>query len=186
MKRMTKTILAFISLSLLLTLPSWSHGEHEGGVNKALLKKLFPTATSFVTKPLKMEDVTRKAIETELGVKLEGHDLSSPAFVATVKGKSIGVAWATDVHFPKKAADVIVGTDLQGKLVGVVLDHSSISSLSQSSYLKQYQGKTSASKFKVGVDLEASEKHVKPSQDLADAVRRATVVLSRAILKQTK
>lgn len=185
MKRMTKAILT-LGLTLLLTLPSWSHGPDDGGINQAILKKIFPTATNFVTKPMKIEGAARQAIEKNLGAKLEGHDLNSPAFVAVAKGKSIGVAWATDVHFPKGSADVFVGANLQGKIVGVALDHSSIVSLAQPSYLKQYQGKTSSSKFKVGTDVQSVEKYAKPSQDLANAVRRATVVLSRTILAKTK
>ncbi|MEW6280658.1 MAG: hypothetical protein AB1758_18680 [Candidatus Eremiobacterota bacterium] len=180
---MKKTMLAL--LFLLLALPALSHGpEGHQGVPQELLKKLFPQADSFVTKTLELEGATRKSIESRLGARLEDHDLEAPAYVATVQGRSVGLAWMTDAHLKAGEVDVLVGLGLDGKVVGVVLDRSPIASLAQPSYLKQYQGLTAASAFTIGKDLTAVSGKEEASKRVAGAVRKGVVVLTVAVLKR--
>lgn len=166
-------------LLLLLTAPAWAHGDE--GVTQATLKKLFPAADSFVTKSLNLSPEVRKKIETRLGTKLEDHDLKTPAFVATAKGRSLGVAWATDAHLKEGDVDVIVGVDLSGKLTGLALAHSPVASLGQSSYLNQYKALTVRSNFAEGKELKP-HKNGAASRLVAAAAKKAAVVIHESFL----
>lgn len=169
---------------LLLALTSSLTLAHEGeGTPTALLKKLFPKAEGFVVKDFKLADAgVRSHVEKRLGAKLEAHDLTARGYVATVGGRSIGVAWNTDLHLGAKFADVLVGLDTQGQVVGVVLDHSPIPALAQPAYLAQYRGKTASSAFKIGQDLKAAPGQAGPSTQLARTVRKVVIVITEAVI----
>jgi hypothetical protein len=176
--------LSCLLLLLALALPLLAHGPDGDEPSPEQLKKLFPTADAFVARPLKLEGALVKTIEQRLGAKLEGHDLEAQAYVATQKGRSLGAAWMTDVHLKQGLVDVLVGVDLDGKLVGVLLNHSPIPALAQSSYLAQYKGLSYSSAFKIGQDLKAHPKYADASSQLAAAVKKGVVVLSTALLKK--
>lgn len=165
-------------------MPGWTHGE-ESGVAKATLKKLFPGADSFVTKPLNLSAEQKRKIEARLGTKLEDHDLTAPAYVASTKGRSIGIVWATDAHLPQGAIDIIVGLDLKGNLTGVAVAHSPIAALGQSGYLSQYSKLNSHSQFKEGKDLKAI-----PGQSgsavVAKAAQKAAIIIEETFLGAKK
>ena len=188
MKIMTTRIHSYrllfcLGLLLLMAVPAWSHGsEGHGGVEKAILKKLFPTADNFVTKPLEFSAEQRKAIEKRLGAKLEGHDLEAPAYVASLKGRSLGVVWATDAHLKKGAVDVIVGVDLAGKVTGVVLNHSKVPGLNMPAYLDQYKKLTTQSAFQEGKDLKPLAGQEVSSKVVAAAVRKGVAIINESFL----
>ena len=177
----THSIWLLVCLMLLSVQPGWTHGDEGGGVPQATLKKLFPAADSFVTRPLNLKPEQRKRIETRLAEKLEDHDLKASAYVASSKGRSIGVAWSTDAHLKQGVVDVIVGLDLQGKVVGVALAHSPVPALGQSSYLNQYKQLTARSEFREGKDLKSL-----PGQPgsavVAKAAKKAAVVIDENFL----
>ena len=142
MMKPTKTYFGLVlglsfALMLLLVQPGWTHGGQ--ALSKETLKKLFPQADNFVTKPLGLSADQRQKIEARLGAKLEDHDLKAPAYIASSKGRSVGIIWATDAHLKKGNVDVIVGVGLDGKVSGVVLDHSKVSGLDKPAYLDQYK-----------------------------------------------
>jgi hypothetical protein len=168
-------------LTWLLALSSWAH-TGEGGPPAAALKRLFPAAESFVTRPLSLTPDMQKRIATRLGAKLESHDLKSPAYVPTRNGQSLGVAWVTDAHLKEGLADVIVGLDRDGKVVGVALEHSPVALLAQSSYLKQYKNLSSRAAFRQGQDLKALKSNPAASALVASAVRKAAVVIDEVFL----
>lgn len=168
----------------MLTLPGWTHGE-ESGVAKTTLKKLFPKADSFVTRPLNLSAEQKRKIEARLGTPLEDHDLKAPAYVASLKGRSIGIVWATDAHLAKGAVDVIVGLDLKGNLTGVAVAHSPIAAIGQSSYLGQYSKLNSHSEFKEGKDLKAIPGQ-SASAVVAKAAQKAAIIIDETFLGAKK
>jgi hypothetical protein len=171
-------------LWLLLALAA-AAGAHTGdgsGPPTAALKRLFPTAESFVTRPLNLSPEMQKRIATRLGGKLESHDLKSSAYVPTRNGQSLGVAWVTDAHLKEGLTDVVVGLDREGKVVGVALEHSPVALLAQSSYLKQYKNLSSRAPFRQGQDLKALKSNPVASALVASAVRKAAVVIDEAFL----
>jgi hypothetical protein len=163
-----------------MSAPTLAHGGHDHGVANSVLKKVFPKAKKFVFKSLKLEGATLKAVETKLGQKLQGKDLTSKAYVAMSGKETLGVAWATPQTLGKEQANVVVGIDKTGKIVGVAIENSPIDALASDNYLRQYAGKKSDAKFKVGKDITAAPKQETASQQLANAVRRAVIVLSQA------
>jgi len=168
-------------LLLLLCLPALAHTEK--GPPTELLKKIFPSAEGFVTRDLKLSGATlRQHVEKRLGKKLAPGDLAAKGYVATVRGRSIGVAWMTDLPLGSKFADVVVGVDLQGKIVGVVVDHSPIPALAQPAFLDQFRGKGPEAPLSVGQDLKPAPGQKVTSQQLAQAVRKAVVVLNEAVV----
>ena len=178
-------LLVCLGLLVLMASPGWSHGgEGHGGLDKAILKKLFPTADKFVTKPLNLSSEQRKAIEKRLGAKLEGHDLEAPAYVASLKGRSLGVVWATDAHLKEGAVDVIVGVDLAGKVTGVVLNHSKVPGLNMPAYLDQYKKLTTQSSFQEGKDLKPLAGQEASSKVVAAAVRKGVAIINESFLNK--
>lgn len=169
-----------LTLMGFLAAPALAHEGHDHGLPNSVLKKIFPKAKKFVFKKLKLEGATLKAVETKLGKKLEGKDLTSQAYVAMAGKETLGVVWATPVTLGKKEANVVVGVDPGGKVVGVTIPDCPIEALGSADYLRQYAGKKADAKFKVGVDIAAAAKQEGPSQTVADAVRRAVVVLTLA------
>lgn len=165
-----------VALLALLAVPALAH-TGEGGPPKKLLQKLFPKADAFVTRTIDWK-AARASIERRLGAKLEDHDLEAPAYIATAKGQSVGVAWMTDAHLKGGEADVLVGLDLEGRIVGVALDHSPVPSLAQSSFLKQFQGMTAFDK------VQAAPKQEEGSRLVAAAVKKGYYVLRAAVLKK--
>lgn len=152
---------------------------------KASLKKLFPKADSFVTKPLNLSADQRHKIEARIGTTLEDHDLKAPAYIASLKGRSIGIVYATDAHLPQGAVDVIVGLDLKGNLTGVTVAHSPIAAIGQSSYLGQYSKLNSHSQFVEGKDLKAIPGQ-SASAVVAKAAKKAAVIIDETFLGAKK
>lgn len=175
-----RTPLALLLSFLFLFAPALAHEGHDHGVPNSVLKKVFPKAKKFVFKNLQLEGATLKAVEAKLGKKLEGKDLTSQAYVAMFGKETLGVAWATPQTLGKEQANVVVGVDKTGKIVGVTIQDSPIDALVSDTYLRQYAGKKADAKFKVGKDVTAAPKQEAASQQLADAVRRAVIVLSQA------
>lgn len=161
-------------------LPAFAHGEGTG-IPPATLKKLFPQADNFTTKPVNLTAEQRQRLEARLGSKLSETELKAPAYVASRQGRSIGVVWSAEGQLKQGPVDVIVGLDLQGKLVGVALAHSPVASLGQSSYLKQYQRLTARSSFQEGKDLKALSGQP-GSQVVAQAARKAAIVIHETFL----
>ncbi|GMU51879.1 MAG: hypothetical protein AMXMBFR33_10250 [Candidatus Xenobia bacterium] len=149
------------------------------------MKKLYPAAASFVKKPLDLSGHTREHIEEALGFKLDGHDLKTPAYVVRgADGRSLGAVWPTDVHLPEgKYADVLVGVDTKGAVVGVLVWGGPVPAIQEGAYLEQYKGKNADSPIRVGKDIKPAAGQKGPSADLADSVRRAVLVLSHGLLK---
>lgn len=168
------------TLMLLLVQPGWSHGGQ--ALSKETLKKLFPQADNFVTKPLSLTAEQRKKIETRLGAKLEDHDLKAPAYIASSKGRSVGIVWATDAHLKRGNADVIVGVGLDGKVTGVVLDHSKVAGLDKPAYLDQYKKLTTSSSFQEGKDLKPLAGQEPSSKLVAAAVRKGVAIIDESFL----
>lgn len=136
-----------------------------------------------MTRDLKLGEASlRQRVEKRLGAKLEGHELKAKGYVATVSGRSIGVAWMTDLHLGSQFADVVVGVDLTGHVVGVVLDHSPIPALAQPAFLNQFRGKGPDSPMLVGGDLQPVRGQKTASQQLAQAVRKGVIVLNEALI----
>lgn len=171
-----------LALMLLLVQPGWTHGGQ--ALSKETLKKLFPQADNFVTKPLGLSAEQRKKIETRLGAKLEDHDLKAPAYIASSKGRSVGIVWATDAHLKRGNADVIVGVGLDGKVTGVVLDHSKVAGLDKPAYLDQYKKLTTKSAFQQGKDLQALAGQEPSSKMIAAAVKKAAVIIDETYLSK--
>lgn len=169
-----------LALVLLLSLPGSTHSGEP--LPKEALKKLFPQADNFVTKPLGMKVEQRKKLEAKLGVKLEDHDLNAPAYIASSKGRSIGIVWATDAHLKKGPVDVIIGVDLKGKLTGVVLDHSTVPGLNMPAYLDQYKKLTTRSAFQEGKDLKPLTGQEASSKLVAGAVRKGVAIMNESFL----
>lgn len=171
-----------LALMILLSPASWAHGGEP--LSKEALKKLFPQADNFVTKPLSMKVEQRKKLEAKLGAKLEDHDLNAPAYIASSKGRSIGIVWATDAHLKKGLVDVIVGVDLNGKVTGVVLDHSNVPGLNMPAYLDQYKKLTTRSAFQEGKDLKALSGQEASSKLVAAAVKRSATIIDEIFLSK--
>lgn len=169
-------------LLLLLAAAAWSHTGQGQGPAKAILQRLFPTAESFVTRPLKLTPEMQKRISLRLGTRLESHDLNSNAYIATRGGQSLGVVWVTDAHLKEGLTDVLVGVDRQGKIVGVALDHSPVALLAQSSYLKQYTGLSARAPLAEGKDLKPLKSNPAGSKLVAAAVRKSAIVIQEAFL----
>ena len=163
-------------LLLCLSAPVWAHGEE--GPPTAALKRIFPAAESFVTKPLNLTPAVRQKIAARLGQTLEGHDLKSKAYIPTSKGQSLGVVWATDAHLKEGLVDVLVGLDRQGKVAGVALEHSPVASLGQSGYLNQYKGLTSTASFQP----KSTAGNPVASKVVSQAVRKSAIVIQEAFL----
>ena len=174
-----RNLILVLSL-LFVSLPAMAHGSHDHGVSNSVLKKVFPKAKKFVFKNLGLDGATLKTVETKLGKKLEGADLTSLAYLAMDGKETLGIAWATPQTLGKEQANVIVGIDKTGKIAGVTLENCSIEALASDNYLRQYVGKKSDAKLTVGKDITAAPKQDVASQQLADAVRRAVIVLSQA------
>ena len=156
---------------------------HEGeGPSQATLKRLFPSADNFVTRPLSLTAEAQAKVQARLSRKLEAHDLKSKVYVPTKDGKSLGVVWVTDAHFKEGLADVVVGLDLQGKVAGVGLEHSPVALLAQSNYLNQYKKLNARSVFLQGKDLKPLPSNPAASSLLAAAVRKAVAVIDAAYL----
>lgn len=169
-----------VALMLLLGLPVWSHGGQ--ALPKETLKKLFPQADSFVTKPLGLKTEQRKRIEARLGAKLEDHDLNAPAYIASSKGRSLGIVWATDAHLQKGNVDVLVGVGIDGKVAAVVLDHSKVPGLNTAAYLDQYKKLTTSSSFQEGKDLKPLPGQEPSSKMVAAAVKKGVVLIDESFL----
>lgn len=171
-----------LALMLLLVQPGWTHGGQ--ALSKETLKKLFPQADNFVTKPLGLSADQRQKIEACLGAKLEDHNLKAPAYIASSKGRSVGIVWATDAHLKRGNADVIVGVGLDGKVSGVVLDHSKVSGLDKPAYLDQYKKLTTSSSFQEGKDLKPLAGQEPSSKLVAAAVRKSVAIIDESFLKK--
>ncbi len=171
-----------LALVLLLSTAGWAHGGEP--LPKETLKKLFPQADNFVTKPLGMKVEQRKKLEAKLGAKLEDHDLNAPAYIASSKGRSIGIVWATDAHLTKGLVDVIIGVDLSGKVTGVVLDHSKVPGLNMPAYLDQYKKLTTKSSFQEGKDLKPLAGQEASSKLVATAVKRGVTIINESFLSK--
>jgi len=175
------TLLLFLLALAGLTLPVPAHGddEHEGhGPPRALLQKIFPTAQAFVPHKLSLSPAARARIEKTLGEHLEGHDLTASLYVPTQGGRSAGLAWMTDAHLAAgKSADVVVGVDLKGRVVGVQLAHSPVASLAAPSFLDQFRGKTGTSSFAV----KPPAGQAAASKEVAKAARKATLILGESL-----
>ena len=171
-------LLLYLFLSLLGTSLA-----HEGkGPPTDLLKRVFPTAEGFVTKDLKLAaPELRSRVEARLGYKLTESDLKTKAYVATVRGRSIGAAWATELPLGTGFADVAVGLDLDGRVVGVAVDHSPIPALAQPGFLSQFQGQNGQT---VGQNLRPPAGQAAAGQKLASSVRTGVVVLTEALLNR--
>lgn len=169
-------------VTFLLAQPGWSHGGQ--ALSKETLKKLFPQADAFVTRPLSLSAQQRQRIESRLGGKLEGHDLKSKAYIASRGGRSLGVVWATDAHLKKGAVDVIVGVAMDGKVTGVVLDHSKVPGLNAAAYLDQYKKLTTSSAFQEGKDLKSLAGQEPSSKQVAAAVKKGAVIISESFLSK--
>lgn len=126
----------------------------------------------------------RARVERRLAAKLEPQDLTAPGYVATVGGRSIGVAWMTDLPVGAKFADVVVGVDVQGKIVGVLVDHSPIPALAQPSFLAQFRGKGPDAAWTMGGDLRPAPGQAGASQRLAAAVRKGVIILNEALFSR--
>ena len=84
---------------------------HEGkGVPKKELKMLFPKATSFVAKPINLNDEQHEEIEKALHLEL-GDERKSTAYIAVTGNKSLGMAWLTHATTPTKEIDVGVAVN---------------------------------------------------------------------------
>lgn len=169
--------------SLWLAAPGWTHGGETGGPSATVLKRLFPAAESFVTRPLQLDAGTQKRVAGRLGQPLEAHDLKSSAYIPVAKGQSLGVVWATDAHLKEGLVDVIVGVDRQGKVVGVALEHSPVAALAQSAYLNQFKGQTISPRLK---QARALSSHAAASGRVARAVFKCAVVIDEAYLGGSK
>lgn len=168
------------TLMLLLVQPGWTHGGQ--ALSKETLKKVFPQADSFVTKPLGLTADQRKKIEARLGAKLEDHDLKAPAYIASSKGRSVGIVWATDAHLKRGNADVIVGVGLDGKVSGVALDHNKVQGLDKAAYLDQYRKLTTKSAFQHDKDLKALAGQEPSSKMVAAAVKKSVIIIDESFL----
>jgi len=175
MRHFNRVFLAWLTLLCLAT-SGWAHGNGEGP-SKEVMKRIFPGAESFVTRPLAIKPAVQNQLEKRIGKPLEAHDLKSNVYIATAKGQSLGVLWATDAHLKEGPVDVIVGLDRQGRIAGVALDHSPLASLAQSSYLNQYKGKTAASPLQQGKDLKPLSSNPTASQLVAQAARKAAILI---------
>jgi hypothetical protein len=173
-------LLAVTALMLVLAQPGWTHGGQ--ALSKETLKKLFPEADNFVTKPLGLTAAQRKSIEGKIGAKLEEHDLKAPAYIASSKGRSIGIVWATDAHLKKGNVDVIVGVNLKGNVTGVVLDHSKVAGLDKPAYLGQYKKLTTGSSFQEGKDLKPLAGQEPSSKMVAAAVKKSVAIIDESFL----
>lgn len=171
-----------LALVLLLSPAGWTHGGEP--LPKEALKKLFPQADNFVTKPLGLKSEQRKKLEAKLGAKLEDHDLNAPAYIASSKGRSIGIVWATEAHLKKGLVDVIVGVDLKGKVTGVVLDHSNVPGLNMPAYLNQYKKLTTRSAFQEGKDLKPLSGQEASSKLVAAAARKGVAIINESFLSK--
>jgi hypothetical protein len=171
-----------LAVMLLLAQPGWTHGGQ--ALSKETLKKLFPQADNFVTKPLGLSADQHKKIEARIGAKLEDHDLKAPAYIASSKGRSVGIVWATDAHLKKGNADVIVGVDLEGNVTGVVLDHSKVAGLDKPAYLDQYKKLTTKSSFQQGKDLKALAGQEPSSKLIAACAKKAAVIIDETYLSK--
>lgn len=169
-----------LAMLLVFSGATFPHGEGTG-ISRPTLKKLFPQADSFVTKPLSLSAEQRQKLETRLGSKLTANELKAPAYVASRQGRSIGVVWSAEGQLREGPVDVIVGLDLQGKVVGVALAHSPVARLGQSSYLKQYQNLTARSDFQEGKDLKALPGQP-GSQVIAKTAKKAAIVIHQTFL----
>lgn len=157
--------------------PLLAHGGHDHNPTTSL-KKIWPNAGKFSFATLKLEGATLKSIEKQVGKKLTEAELKQQAYVAMADGKPLGTAWKTSVKLGGGEAQVFVGLDNQGKVAGVVVEESRLAGFSKPEYLKQYNGKSASSKLKVGTDITAVPQQANASQALADAVRRAVIVLT--------
>lgn len=168
---------------LWLAAPGWPHGGEIGGPSAAVLKRLFPAAESFVTRPLQLDAAAQKAVASRLGKPLEAHDLKSKAYIPVAKGQSLGVVWVTDAHLKEGLVDVVVGVDRQGTVVGVALQHSPVAALAQSAYLNQFKGQPISTRLKQDRPLASNPA---ASRLVAQAVFKCAVVIDEAYLGGTK
>jgi hypothetical protein len=173
------TFLRPLLLLLALASVAWSHTGDGQGPSKATLQRLFPRAQSFVTRPLTLTPEVQKRIAARLGQPLEEHDLKSSAYVPTYEGRSLGVVWVTDAHLKEGLADVLVGVDLSGKIVGVALEHSPVPLLAQSSYLKQFAGLAPSANF---AQIKPVRSNPAGSKLVSAAVRKGAIVIEEAFL----
>lgn len=183
----SRALLTLLTTLSVASAPLWAHtGEGSQGPSKALMKRLFPAADSFVTKPVAVTPAQRKAIESRLGKTLEGHDLKTNAYIASSGGRSAGIIWVTDAHLQEGLVDVVVGVDTQGKLTGVALEHSPNPRLAQSGYLGQYKGLTVRSAFQEGKDLKPLTGQAPASKLVAQAVKKAATTIHVVFLGGAK
>lgn len=183
----SRALLTLLTTLSVASAPLWAHtGEGSQGPSKAVLKRLFPSADSFVTKPVAVTPAQRQAIQSRLGTALEGHDLKTNAYIATAGGRSAGIVWVTDAHLKEGLVDVVVGIDMQGKLTGVALEHSPNPRLAQSGYLGQYKGLTVRSAFQEGKDLKPLSGQAPASKLIAQAVKKAATSIHVVFLGGTK
>lgn len=164
-----------------------SAGEPAGTDTTTLVKRIFPDAAQVVPKSLGLDGHAGEDIGGKLGQPLEGHDLQSPALVATsADGRSLGAAWQTDAHVTGGNATVIVGMGLDSKIRGVVVTGSPDERLESADFLGQFTGKTA--------DQVADPAAVQPvggapetdAREIAASIRRAALVLKEGLIQPTE
>lgn len=158
-----------------------------GGGTEALVRRLFPEAAQVVRKPMELAGHAGEDIGKILGQPLEGHDLESPALVATSSdGRSLGAAWQTDAHLSGGDATVVVGMGLDGKVVGVLVEGSPEAGVESPAFLGRFTRKTASALEDPGLARAAEGSSAEAALAVAAAVRRAAVVLKEGLIQPSQ
>ncbi len=172
----------------LATFGSWE-------ITRKYLGELFPEADDFLVKRKELTDAQVKAIESELGFHLYPED-KTPAFYIAVKKaggkrKVLGVAIFIDPRVTSELTNTVtrlevgIGVDTKGKVHAVkIFDYKGNLKLTQPDFLKQLQGRTMKSSFKMGMDgLKPVEGEEKESQLVANAAYEALYLMKVSLGK---
>lgn len=146
------------------------------------MQKIFPSARDYKTVTVKMTPEKINAIEKAIGTKLDDSEKNEFSFyqvtgmLAGGKPGVLGTIIALAGKGEYGVIEVVIGVNEDGKIVGAYIQRSrerTTHDLESVNFLNQFKGKTEASGFDVGKDIEpASASAERGSQVVTFVIRK--------------
>ena len=171
---------------LILSTPLFSSAR-DTELSGQKLAAIFPGAKKFVQRDATLTPEQIAAIEKELGTELQSEDLK-PIFYILLDGKNepMGLVLCNNTEGPNGIIEGAVGLDIAGKVVKVVVyEHKESSAIAEEAFLKQFVGMGIDDTFKVGVDVDAIDRHEAAAGAVA-LLPKKTLLMSYALFLKQK
>ena len=165
---------------------NYLQAELETFIPKKNLQKLFPLASNYKAVEGIITPEKKPELEKKIGLVLSEDEQVPTFFEAYVEsGEKLGVAllFASMEHHKHTFGGV--ATDNNGKIIKVIIfKQQEQKGLKMDSFLKQFEGKSKDSQFKIGKDFTSLPKMEIFCQKICDFVKKSTWILHEIYLSE--